>query len=305
MNKFHRPLALAACAALLSACGPSAADGGSGADDELVFAAIPSEESQSLRQDYQPVIDLIAAETGKEVVFQQATDYAAVIEGQRAGKIDIAKYGPFSYVLARSQGVPATAVAAQVAAKGVEPGYRSYAITRPDSGITDLAGFRGEQVCFVDPTSTSGYLYPKAGLLQAGVDPERDIRPVFSGGHDAAALAVAHGDCDAGFAYDTMVDRQLVEKGQLKPDELKVLWRSQVIPSDPVALSDDLDPALRETITRALSEQANSDRLRERGLCTGECPIGDQNGWGFTGVDDSFYDGIRDVCRATRDEQCS
>lgn len=287
---------------LVSACGPSAAD--RSASDELVFAAVPSEESTGLEQDYKPVTDMLAAETGKKIRFQKATDYAAIIEGQRAGKIDIAKYGPFSYVLAKNKGVPATAVAGQVEEQGESPGYTSYGITRPDSGIRDLADFKGKKVCFVDPTSTSGSLYPKAGLLAAGVNPETDIQPVFAGGHDSSALAVAHGDCDAGFAFESMVDRQLIEKGQLQPGQLSTVWRSEVIPGDPAVVSEDLDPGLRSKITTALRDKANSDYLRSNGFCAGECKIGDVGGWGFSGVDDAFYNGIRKVCDATRDEQC-
>ncbi|MEV0700769.1 phosphate/phosphite/phosphonate ABC transporter substrate-binding protein [Saccharopolyspora sp. NPDC050389] len=303
MKRISRLVVGLAAVGLLSACGPSAAEQG-GESDELVFAAVPSEESASLQQDYQPVLDLLAKETGKKITFQKATDYAAIIEGQRAGKIDIAKYGPFSYVLAKKQGVPANAVAGQVEAKGEQPGYRSYAITRPDSGIKSLADFRGKKVCFVDPTSTSGYLYPKAGLLQAGINPDTDVQPIFAGGHDASAIAVAKGDCDAGFAYDSMVDRQLIQKGQLQPGQLTAVWKSVVIPGDPVAISDDLDPALKEKITAALRDKANSDYLSANGFCTGECKIGDVDGYGFAPVDDAFYNGIREVCDVTKDKQC-
>jgi hypothetical protein len=60
-----------------------------------------------------------------------------------------------------------------------------------DSPITDLAGCAGRTVCFVDPNSTSGYLYPTAGLIEAGVDPVNGLTRTFAGGHDASALAVA------------------------------------------------------------------------------------------------------------------
>ncbi|MER6991148.1 phosphate/phosphite/phosphonate ABC transporter substrate-binding protein [Saccharopolyspora hirsuta] len=303
MKRISRVLVGLAALGLLAGCGPSAAQQDADSD-ELVFAAIPSEESASLQQDYQPVLDLLAKETGKKITFQKATDYAAIIEGQRAGKIDIAKYGPFSYVLAKKQGVAATAVAGQVEEQGGQPGYASYAITRPDTGIRSLADFRGKKVCFVDPTSTSGYLYPKAGLLQAGINPDTDVQPIFAGGHDASAIAVVKGDCDAGFAYDSMVDRQLVEKGQLQPGQLSTVWKSAVIPGDPVAISDDLDPALKAKLTAALRDKANSDSLRQNGFCTGECKIGDIDGYGFAPVDDAFYDGIREVCETTRDKQC-
>ncbi|UCM91130.1 PhnD/SsuA/transferrin family substrate-binding protein [Streptomyces marincola] len=86
---------LAARAALvplaLTACGSSAASGGGdsgeGRDpDTLVLAAIPSEESTSPAQRYEPIIELLEDETGKEVTFQKATSYTAVIEAQRAGR---------------------------------------------------------------------------------------------------------------------------------------------------------------------------------------------------------------------------
>ncbi|WP_461144493.1 phosphate/phosphite/phosphonate ABC transporter substrate-binding protein [Salinifilum aidingensis] len=296
--------AVAAFALLLSACGPSAADRGGGSPDELVFAAVPSEDSANLQQDYAPVIKMLEEETGKKVRFQQATDYAAIIEGQRAGKIDIAKYGPFSYMLARKKGVGAEAVAAQTEQKGKEPGYRSYGITRPGTGIDSLADFRGKKVCFVDPTSTSGYLYPTSGLIEAGVNPKTGVRPIMAGGHDAAALGVASGQCAAGFAFDTMVDRQLIQQGELRSGQLKTVWRSEVIPGDPAAVSTDLSPELRESITRALRTKANSDYLRDHGYCSGKCRVGDTGGWGFTEVTDAKYDSIRRVCETTRNEQC-
>ncbi|GAB3562390.1 phosphate/phosphite/phosphonate ABC transporter substrate-binding protein [Amycolatopsis endophytica] len=308
VNKRWRALALTGAALVLTACGQSAAGNGEGTrnPDELVFAAIPSEESTSLQQDYQSVINLLERVTGKTVRFQQATDYAAVIEGQRSGKVDIAQYGPLSYVVAKNSGVRTTAIAAQLKEKGGTPGYQSYGIVKTGSPIHDLAGFKGKKVCFVDPNSTSGYLYPKAGLSDAGVNADTDVTPVMAGGHDASALAVAGGQCDAGFAYDTMVDIQLPGKGQLKPGELTPVWKSDIIAGSPVALADDLDPALKDQITAVFRDQANTDYLRANNLCTSEkCPIDDAGDWGYAPVDDAFYDTVRHVCEVTKAKQCT
>ncbi|TCP53617.1 phosphonate transport system substrate-binding protein [Tamaricihabitans halophyticus] len=303
------PVAVTATAALmLAGCGQSAANDSADQEsrnpDQLVFAAVPSEESTSLQQSYQSVIDMLEEETGKKITFQHATDYAAIIEGQRTGKVDIAQYGPFSYVLARSSGVGTTPVGAQVEEQGAEPGYQSYAITKPGSGITKLADMRGKKVCFVDPNSTSGYLYPSAGLIEAGLNPEQDIEEVMTGGHDASALAVASGQCEAGFAFDDMVDVTLPGKGQLKKGDLEVIWKSETIAGSPAAIADDLDPALRKTITDAFQEKANVDYLRENGFCDKDCSVGEEGSWGYTDVDDAFYDGVREVCEITDDEQC-
>ncbi|MER7010821.1 PhnD/SsuA/transferrin family substrate-binding protein [Saccharopolyspora sp. NPDC000359] len=77
---------------------------------------------------------------------EKATDYAAVIEGQRTGKIDVAMYGPLSYVVARNSGVRITPVGAQVEAPGTAPGYRAYGLVRADSPIQRIEDFRGAQV---------------------------------------------------------------------------------------------------------------------------------------------------------------
>ncbi|PXY35931.1 phosphate/phosphite/phosphonate ABC transporter substrate-binding protein [Prauserella flavalba] len=303
----RRGLGLIAVATLaLAGCGQSAAndDGGSGDADTLVFASIPSEESTSLQEAFQPVIDMLEQETGKQIEFQQATDYAAIIEGQRAGKIDIAQYGAFSYVLARNSGVETTAVASQVEEKGGEPGYQSYGIVNAASPVRDLAGFQGKKTCFVDPGSTSGYLYPTAGLINEGIDPESGITPVMAGGHDASVLAVASGQCEVGFAMDSMVDTQLIQKGQLKQGDVRTVWRSEVIAGPPIAVSDELDPALRGKIARAIQEKANVDYLRSNGFCGEDCVVGDDV-WGFAKVDDGFFDGVRRVCDITKDEQCT
>jgi phosphonate transport system substrate-binding protein len=310
-----RALSLAALAAVstlvLSACGASAANGSgdsaAGRDpDVLVFAAVPSENAQSLQQAYQPIIAMLEKETGKQVRFQSATDYAAVIEAQRTDKVDIAQYGPLSYVLARNSGVKATPIAAQTLTKGAQPGYRSYAITRAGSPIHSIADLKGKKVCFVDPNSTSGYLYPKAALLDAGIDPAKDITPVMTGGHDASVLAVASGQCDAGFAEDSMVDHILIDKGQLKPGQVTTIWKSDVIAGSPVAISDDLSPDLKAKITEAFQTKANVDYLNANGFCSTTCKAADDAGdWGYAKVDDAFYDGVRTVCATTKDKQCT
>ena len=128
MRPHHRGPAAVAALLTLTACGQSATDptSAAGDGDALVFAAVPSEESSSLQQGYEPIIAMLEAETGRTVEFQNATDYAAVIEGMRAGKIDIAQFGPFSYVLAKNQGAKITPIGAQVDGPDEEPGYQSY-----------------------------------------------------------------------------------------------------------------------------------------------------------------------------------
>jgi phosphonate transport system substrate-binding protein len=303
----RRVLPTLASAVLLAACGQSASSagpGGAGADpDTLVFAAVPSEQTTSLRQNYQPVLDMLARETGKKVEFRQVTNYAAVIEGQLSGQIQIAQYGPLAFVLAQSKGAAINAVGVGISAKGASPGYRSYAITKAGSPISSIKDVAGKKVCFVDPTSTSGYLYPSAALLRDGIDPATGVQPIFTGSHDASALEVAAGRCDAGFAQDSIVETMSTRSGQLKPGELTTVWKSDIIPGAPIAISDSLSPQLQAKLTEAVQTKANADYLKSNGYCSGACKVGE--GWGYASADNAFYDSIRQVCEATKNTSCT
>ncbi|MBB5935478.1 phosphate/phosphite/phosphonate ABC transporter substrate-binding protein [Streptomyces zagrosensis] len=310
ISTLRGPLA-AVCAVLalaLTGCGSSAAsddDSSGGARDpgKLVVAAIPSEDSTSLAQRYEAVIKLLEDETGKEVVLQKATNYAAVIEAQRAHKADIAFYGPLSYVVAKDSGVDLRVIASPVKNKGDETGYRSVAVAKSGSNIGSLKDLARKKVCFVDENSTSGYLYPTAELIKAGVG-EKDYTPIMSGGHDASVLAVNSGQCDGGFATEDMATRQLVQDKKIDKDDLKVLWKSSLIPGSPVAVSTDLADGLQRKIANVFETKANADYLRSKGYCSGGEDCLTEANWGYVKVDDADYNSVRDVCAATKNEQC-
>lgn len=282
-------------------CGQSVGDkrlGDDSADSPpLVFVSVSNQQPPNLQQYYQPMLKMLTKETGKEIRVKYATDYSAVIAGLREGEVDIAALGPLSYVLAKQQGAQITLVAAQETERDQPPEYRAYGVTTPSSQIKALAEFRGRKICFADRYSASGYLYPAAALLDAGIQPERDITPIFAGGHDASVLAVASHQREAGFAFDKVADRQLIEQHQIQPGQIIIVWQSDPIPGGPIVITNSLAPQLRQQLTTALQQHANADYLRAHGFCQGECPIADRDTYGYVAVDDSFYDSVRAICR--------
>lgn len=308
-------VAIAAAGLLaLAGCSAAPADAGTGSGgsatsewpDKLTFAQIPSESATGIAEDNAAILALLEKELGVEVELQEVTSYAAVIEALRAGQVQIAGMGPFSYVVAKDGDAGVIPLGALADAADEQPGYQSYGIVNPGSGITDLAGFKGKKVCFVDPTSTSGYLFPSAGLLELDIDLESGITPVFAGGHDASALSVADGTCDAGFAYDTMVTSELIKSGQLAEGDVEVVWESEVIPGSPYVASTQLPEDLQQELVRIFQEQLNKPALVEAGICEseGDCLLPEESEYGFIAVDDSLYDGIRAVCDITKSESC-
>ncbi|WP_395155989.1 phosphate/phosphite/phosphonate ABC transporter substrate-binding protein [Ilumatobacter sp.] len=295
----------------------------------LSFGAVPAENASSLEADFATTKAILEAELGlDEIDFFQATDYAGVIEGMIANRIDVAQFGGFSYVIATSNGADISVAGVMTDGPDIEPGYRSYGITQAGNAeINSINDFAGKIVCFVDPGSTSGFLFPSEGLLAAGIDPSEtstEINPTFAGGHDASAISVANGDCDAGFAYDSMVTSQLVESGDISgvidtvEDEtvneadasLKIVWKSQTIAGAPMAISNALPADFIAAFQEVVTTKVNADWAIAHGYCSGtveenDCSFSDEDGtWGFVSKDDSFYDGIRQVCKITGASKC-
>jgi len=321
-TRVHRHVMTAAAAltgVALALSGCSSSDSGSTATNEqgfpetITLAAVPAENSADMKASYDPLIKLLGKETGSTVEFVQASDYAGVVEGMIANNVDLAFFGPFAYVVAGVNGAKVTPLGAVIEEKGAEPGYQSYGLARADNGaINGLSDFAGKKVCFVDPGSTSGFLYPSAGLIEAGVvksGAEADISaamtPIYAGGHDASALAIKSGDCDAGFAFDSMVDETMVAKGDLQPGELKTVWKSEMITGSVFAANDSLGPEAIGELKTIFTEKANAEVMEAEGFCQGDaCLITDERAWGVAPVDDSAYNGVRHVCEVTGSEKC-
>jgi len=176
------------------------------AQQVLKVGLIPSEDSRAMLAQSKDILDAVEKNSGMKVQGFVATDYNGVIEALRAKHLDIAYLGPFSYVLATTV-TPVEAFAIAETAKAGRTYYHSKIIALKSSGIKTLADLKGKNFAFVDPASTSGYAFPLAGLLKAGIEPKRDFKTViFTGAHDANALAVANGKVDAATIADRILD---------------------------------------------------------------------------------------------------
>ncbi|MGL3149232.1 phosphate/phosphite/phosphonate ABC transporter substrate-binding protein [Microbacterium sp. A82] len=304
--------ALVLATTLLTGCGPSAAgDEATPAEDgawpeKIVISQIPTEDQTELDIESSLAFEILERELGIPIEFHMATSYAATIEAQRAGKVDIARYGAFSYVLAKDSGVNIDILGAQASTADGELGYYSVASVAAGSDITSLEDAAGKTVCFVDPASTSGYLFPSAGLIEAGIDPEVDITPIFAGGHDASVLALVDGQCDIAFSTEGMATKQLIESGQVTGGQLTQIWESELITPTLATVSSELPADLVEKIKAIYLEQLNVPALTASGECDTsdpdeKCGIGV---YSYEPIEDADYDGVRKVCEVTKSEAC-
>lgn len=291
-------IGLAACSGTAdasSSAGPDdASNGTSFAVDEntLVFGVVP--DSVDTETNYQPLMDYIAEITGKTVEYHESTDYAALIEAAVAGKVDVASFSGFTYVTATNNGAKLTPISSIVTDEGQEPGYYSQAIVPKDSDISSIADFKGKKVCFVDPSSTSGYLFPSYNLLEAGIDPKTDITPVFAGKHDVSVQKTGEGvECEVGFAEDSEVE---------KSDAVKVIDETMV-PGAPLVYSSTLPDDVSKELIDGLAD-ITIDDIIAAGIDSADTDSFRSVFYATKPVDDAYYDLIRDICTETEAEQC-
>lgn len=268
-HRTRRPLLALACAGaltLLAACGGSgpAPSGGlpteapNAADvvedqfyrpEVLRFASVSGADEEATAARLRSLVERLGEELDMPTEFIETTDYSSVIEAMRAGRVDIAGFGPFSYVIASAEANAMPLVAAPNQGTG-QLGYHSLIITQADSDIAAIEDLRGRSMAFGDPASTSGYLFPRLILSQYGIN-DLDAffsETSFSGGHDASLVAVTNGQVDAAGVCDTCIERYFRE-GLASPESIKVIERSDVIPPSPTSVRADLDPELRQQIT--------------------------------------------------------
>ncbi|MEB3197528.1 MAG: phosphate/phosphite/phosphonate ABC transporter substrate-binding protein [Candidatus Sericytochromatia bacterium] len=231
---------------------------------ELRVGFAPFENQKEVLRKAGPVARFLGQVLGRPVKPFVAGDYPGVVEAMKGGKLDVAFFSPAALIMAEK------VAGARVILKSSYRGrlhYYSAIITRRDSDIKRVADLKGRTFAFVDPGSTTGGVYPKLMMLQAGLDPARDLgRVIFAGGHDAAILAVSNGKVDAAatFANDDRGE-EVPWKHILRddPGAIRVVAYSKPIPNGAVAVSRQLPAATVAKIRSAFLDLSKTPEGRK------------------------------------------
>ena len=158
------------------------------------------------------------------------------------------------------------------------------------SCMADLSKVKGKRVAFTSESSTSGYLFPALQLIQAGIDPVNDITPIFTGGHDAAVVAVYNGDADVGVSYDDA--RRTLRKEKVDVGDKVIVFNiTSEVPNDVVAASSLLPDTLQTAIYQAIPAYLETEE--------GEAVFDEMYGWtSIRRAVDSDFDVVRAAAEA-------
>jgi phosphonate transport system substrate-binding protein len=252
----------------------SSSQNSSGLPSTLVVGVIPNVSPEKQRAQYEPFRQYLKKQFGGKVELFVATDYSGVVTALIAHKIDVAYLGGLTYVQAAEQG-DITPLVTEVDRETGAREYLSAVVVKSTSSFSstkDVVAAHG-RFAFGDPSSTSGSLYPRVMLTQAGARCEaRDIsrcppleKVTFTGGHDATAQAVDNGSVDAG-GIELRILHRLERQGTVPKGALRVVETHKVM-GYPWVAREGLSRPARDAIVRAftsITDPALLDLLRAK-----------------------------------------
>lgn len=237
------------------------------AADKLNFGIISTESSTNLKTVWEPFLADMSKKLDMEVKPFFASDYAGIIEGMRFGKVDVAWFGNKSAMEAvdRANGE----IFAQTVAADGSPGYWSLIVTHKDSPLNNLQDMLDKRAELTfgngDPNSTSGFLVPSYYVFAMNNVEPSEFKRTLNANHETNLLSVATKQVDVA-TNNTESLARLKKTAPEKADLIKILWKSPLIPSDPIVWNKKMDDATKAKVKDFFMTYGTKDAAEKKVL---------------------------------------
>lgn len=226
--------------------------------DVLLIPADGGTESGTLA-DYQPLFDAVGQSANLRFELKVAQSYGAVVEALCSGSADIAFVGPVTYIQAEERDCAELLAVARENGQSI---YYAGLFSRKDSTLRNLADLRGKSVAFGDVNSASSFTYQVAMLLEAGIDPVKDLGALrLTGTHANSLAALVERRVDvAALSFESY--EKAVRSGVSGAQDLRVIARSEAIPYPPLVMNTALPGELKAQLRTAFGDVAKLPGIR-------------------------------------------
>ncbi|AYL94473.1 phosphate/phosphite/phosphonate ABC transporter substrate-binding protein [Mucilaginibacter celer] len=245
----------------LAACKNKTALDSNGVPETLTIGVVQSEGVEGIKQVREQMRDYLSKKLNMPVELVYSNDYTGVIEALRANKAHIADIQPFAYVIATRTMKLNPLVTLGNNGKPVT--YKSVIISNAHGNIKTMDDVKAHSknlvLGFVEPASTSGHLIPRAYLNSIGLNPDTAFKQtIFAGNHLTSVLSVKSGKTDIGCTTN-LIFMLMTKAKMINDDDIRILWTSDPIVSDPIVAKAELNKDLQKRI-----QQAYLDMNKER-----------------------------------------
>jgi phosphonate transport system substrate-binding protein len=215
-------------------------------DRKLRFGVGPLQPTPTeTKKAYESFFAYLAKKLDRDFDLVATTDWAGIAVALANDQVDVAWMGPWGYILANSDS-GATAIA--TAKYDGKPIYYAIVVCRPGSGVKAWPqDARGKRVSFADVGSTSGWLIPSAWFKAKGMNPKELFNYSDGATHAANEISVASGQVDCATDFDRN-RTAMIESGKLERSATEIVWQSDPLPNDAIAVRKGFDAGLAKKI---------------------------------------------------------
>lgn len=256
-------------------------------ENELIFAVNPFTAPETIRKAYMPILAAAAEKIGYRGRTIIVNDYEALGNAMQKGTADVGWFSPAAYVSAKNNMPDMMPLVTPKVNNATS--YTGYIVAKKGSGIRSLEDLAGKSFGFVDKKSASGYVYPKAALVENGKNPDTFFGSTqFLGSHNKVIEAVLSGAIEAGATYSEAFEAA----GAKAASNLDIIFMTDPIPKDAIAAGPNVKPELAKALTDAFESFQENNSV---------CGDAMQNAKinGFVSADDSSYDVVRKAASYT------
>jgi phosphonate transport system substrate-binding protein len=225
----------------------------------LRVALLPDESASTIISRNVPLKKYLEEKLKKKIELIVTTDYLSMILAAKHSHLDLAYFGPLSYVIAEQQGAPFEPFA--ILKSNGSASYRSLLIAKSGNSLQSLNDLKNKTVAFGDQASTSSHLIPKFMLQKNGFKAGVNYKEVFLGAHDAVALSVQYGHADIG-GISEPIYQDLIRRKIIDDKKVQIIQQSEYFPNYPWTIRTTLDESLKDQIISAFLDISNQEILK-------------------------------------------
>lgn len=230
-------------------------------NDEITLSIglYTSSKPSAVVKKFRPIVSVLEANVAQKlgkpvrIRIQIAKNYQKGIEYISQGKVDFARFGPATYVEAKTENPELRILA--IESKNRTKVVHGIIAVGLHSSIRKLSDLKGKSFAFGDMQSTSGRYMAQKYLLKNGVSAKDLSRYEYLGRHDIVGAKVSVGDFSAG-AMSEATFRRLLAEGE----KIRELARFPIV-SKPWVARAGIAPAVYNALKNSLLELSDSSAL--------------------------------------------
>jgi phosphonate transport system substrate-binding protein len=242
------------------------------------YGVQPVETAQAAQARYRGFGEYLKKKFGVTLELFLAPDYAGIIRALGNKQIEVMDMGAAGYATAWLESKGAVEPLVVPTNPDGTIGYYAVAIVRSDSPYKSVADLRGKTWAWVDPNSSSGYLFPQVSFRKLGLDPARHFGSVvFSGGHEQSVIGVLDKTYDAAVTWTNDIQnhtrgglQMLLSRGVLTKEDIRIIWVSDLIPNPVITTRTDLPKEMKDDIKAMFLNLRNEDPEVFQAVARGE-----------------------------------